>query len=1054
LSISHLIKGKMAFKNNQNNSLLINITNLSNPAEKKALLNFGKKYIASGNAQQDEQQIIKAVNAATQSWSNRLFSNDGKNIQVNVTLKFAGGGTNLTLAQADTVRQTVTYTDFKNALKNNITSANDRLAFSNLPSNTRQALYVGKDSFSDLNSVTITNPVAKVLKLGSFSSSVDATRTLDSTIYFEDFKTNSNDPRKWFFKTASGTESKPENQDTLKDFVGLLTHELGHVLGFESTLDGTDPKATIVRVPGAIDIFRSSSTVAGKGKIDLSGDSDSTPSALISNPQYFSLDGGKSELANPLKRRFLTNGADKTRQASHWTNYTDGVQSGRAPGQGRINGLMSPDVLSRLDGRISFGNTTGQIIPGVNDRIKPVDLLAFDAIGWSLKPQTRVSEGSAIPGINADKIVDKSYTGTDNDDLLIVAPPLVASTAAVPIGGATIFGKDGFDTITGGISNDTLYAGLGGDEVYGGLGNDFIQGNEGSDLLFGGVGDDSVAGGADNDEVYGDSGNDTVTGGFGTDTLFGDDGNDSLFGDEGDDVLDGGFGGDTLSGGNGDDVYVIDNALDTITGETVSSGIDQVFSAISLNLTSNIEGLTLTGTGNITGAGNGLDNFLIGNDQKNILNGLAGNDQVYGGAGEDTLKGGLGDDSLDGAGESGLFDPNAPTAIDGVDRLEGNEGDDTYYISDNDVVVENFNEGSDTVISSLDNYLLANNVENLQLVGASLFSGFVPTGIAAMDSEGSETIMIPNSGNKTNTLPEAMEESLNATGNKLDNEIVGSNGRNAIAGSDGNDKLDGGGGDDNLYGDAGNDSLIGALGNDSLNGNEGNDNLDGGLGDDRLWGDGGNDKLQGGDGADILVGGDNNDMLAGDDGADSLYGDGGEDTITGGMGRDQINGNDGNDSIAGGQDDDTIYGDGGNDTIWGEQGNDILYGGDGDDLLGGGLGVNTVTGGSGRDRFVLQGNGSACNITDFRSGEDKIQLQQSIFAELKTLAGISISEFAVVGNDAAVETSEKIIVYSTASGKLFYNSNGLEAGLGRSGELLATLNYQPTLLAEDFVVSG
>ncbi|WP_208278992.1 DUF4214 domain-containing protein [Massilia oculi] len=100
----------------------------------------------------------------------------------------------------------------------------------------------------------------------------------------------------------------------------------------------------------------------------------------------------------------------------------------------------------------------------------------------------------------------------------------------------------------------------------------------------------------------------------------------------------------------------------------------------------------------------------------------------------------------------------------GADTLAGALGNDTYEVNHRgDIVVEYAGQGTDTVITSLDNYTLPDNVENLQLTGAA----------------------------------------RNATGNALDNLIRGTAGTNVLRGGDGNDILDGAGGADTLYGDAG-----------------------------------------------------------------------------------------------------------------------------------------------------------------------------------------------------------------------------------------------------------
>jgi Tol biopolymer transport system component len=165
---------------------------------------------------------------------------------------------------------------------------------------------------------------------------------------------------------------------------------------------------------------------------------------------------------------------------------------------------------------------------------------------------------------------------------------------------------------------------------------------------------------------------------------------------------------------------------------------------------------TYTGTDNFTGSG------------------LAGNDTIVGGIGNDTLIGGTGNDSL----------------VGGLDN-------DTYYVDSfrDDKIVENLNEGIDTVISS-QQYQLGDNLENLSLTGTA----------------------------------------IRGTGNSLDNRIIGNSQANFLEGR------------------AGNDTIFGAADNDNLNGSDGNDRLGGGGGNDTLFGEGGSDFLLGGNGNDLLIG--------------------------------------------------------------------------------------------------------------------------------------------------------------------------------------------------------
>ncbi|MBO8206673.1 hypothetical protein HA149_06305, partial [Prochlorococcus marinus XMU1406] len=132
--------------------------------------------------------------------------------------------------------------------------------------------------------------------------------------------------------------------------------------------------------------------------------------------------------------------------------------------------------------------------------------------------------------------------------------------------------------------------------------------------------------------------------GHGNDTLIGNDknnnlqsgaGNDTLTGGAGNDTLNGGTGNDTLIGGTGDDTYVVDSISDTVT-ESASEGTDLIQSSVTYTASNNVENLTLTGSGNIDGTGNTLDNTLTGNSGNNTLDGSSGDDTLVGGAGNDT----------------------------------------------------------------------------------------------------------------------------------------------------------------------------------------------------------------------------------------------------------------------------------------------------------------------------------------------------------------------------------------------------------------------------------
>jgi Ca2+-binding RTX toxin-like protein len=128
-----------------------------------------------------------------------------------------------------------------------------------------------------------------------------------------------------------------------------------------------------------------------------------------------------------------------------------------------------------------------------------------------------------------------------------------------------------------------------------------------------------------------------IIGGSGNDVLSGGGGYDVLIGGQGDDVIYGGSGtANEVYGGDGNDTYVLD-ANDTIV-EQASGGIDTVLANIaSVNLATNVENLTFTGTGDFRGVGNALNNVITGGSGNDVLRGGGGNDDIRGGAGMDTL---------------------------------------------------------------------------------------------------------------------------------------------------------------------------------------------------------------------------------------------------------------------------------------------------------------------------------------------------------------------------------------------------------------------------------
>lgn len=256
--------------------------------------------------------------------------------------------------------------------------------------------------------------------------------------------------------------------------------------------------------------------------------------------------------------------------------------------------------------------------------------------------------------------------------------------------------------------------------------------------------------------ITGNTNANTLTGLGGHDLLKGMIGNDTLDGGSGNDTLDGGVGADSMTGGSGNDLYIVDSALDVVN-ETFLIGTDTVQTSMSYTLGGLVEKLTLTGTLNVNGTGNGSVNTLTGNSGNNLLKGLGANDSLVGNAGNDTLDGGT-----------------------GVDTMTGGDNNDRYKVDATlDVVTEGSGKSSgiDTVDATV-TYTLSTNVENLNQFSA--------------------LVAVNGTGNASNNT---------LTGNNLAGVMQGLDGADIFWASGGNDTLEGGLGGDTLHGGTGVDHL-------------------------------------------------------------------------------------------------------------------------------------------------------------------------------------------------------------------------------------------------------
>jgi len=686
-----------------------------------------------------------------------------------------------------------------------------------------------------------------------------------------------------------------------------------------------------------------------------------------------------------------------------------------------IHGTSGADSLdggAGTDDLLSYGSSTAGVTvdlgadTATGGHAAGDSIANFEQVEGSAHDDTLIGASgttSLLGGAGYDLLVSGLYgggteylaggAGTDTVSYTASTTGVDVDLSGVAAGGAAQGDMlSGIENLIGSGFDDTLAGDNGANSIAAGAGNDvvgFSTGSTGSDTLDGGTGfdllDASLAGFSsgsvfDLDDgsvflvdgsggtVHDISGFEGVVGTGYRDSLVGDSGANSLDGGGDNDSFYGGAGNDTIHGGSGGTNWVTyalvagGIAVDLGTGVATDGlgGTDQL-SNIQVVEGSDTGGDTLTGgTGSYTLSGGGGSDSLV-------AGGGAG--ELYGGAGSDTLMAGTGTDYLDGGAGDDLYVQTASGPV-------------TYH--------EDVTGGTDTLESYVDVIGLAQNIENLTLLGGA----------------------------------------LDGTGNDGNNLIIGNSGANSLSGLGGSDTLQGGAGNDTLDGGDGLDSLIGGTGDDVYHvdmifdriyeaAGEGYDTvltstsfilpaevevLDGSAATDSMT-------LTGNDQANSIVGGASIDIISGGLGNDTISGGGtdsviyelgdGDDLVLNGAGALGLNGEEvdyarrvGNDFVvdltdgatitiedhfAGSQLATVVDFDGGevldvqtgtiggfaDEVLVADDGVDsTLDGGDGDDVLYAGLGDDSIAGGTGYDEIVMR---TGANTADGGFGDDLIE---------------------------------------------------------------------------------
>lgn len=418
-------------------------------------------------------------------------------------------------------------------------------------------------------------------------------------------------------------------------------------------------------------------------------------------------------------------------------------------------------------------------------------------------------------------------------------------------------------------------------------GPDNLQGTNGDDLLQGFAGDDLLNGLAGNDTLQGGSGNDSLSGGAGSD------------------ILDGGEGTYDWAFYDGADGSISVNLL----AGTIQQGMEQ----------DSVSGIENVG-------GTEWNDFMLGNEADNMLQGRGGDDWLDGGAGFDTA-------DYYHAGAGVTVDLIAGTAT-------GGDGNDTLW---------NFEAVNGSAYADVlrgtngTNYFSGNGGDDLIDGRGGQDWVFYDSAVGPIQVTLGDGKAVGGGGNDTLVSIE------NVGGTGFDDFLAGDAADNVLQGRGGNDFLDGGAGFDTA-------DYYHATG--SVNVNLATHSASGADGDDQLYG------FEG-------VGGSwFSDVLVGDAGSNAFIGLGGDDFIDGGAGFDHVgywdatggvdvNLNDGLalggsgvdtlisiESVSGSAHDDMLVGNLFDNSLHGEDGNDVLVGEGGDDYLVGGRGDDRIDGGA------------------------------------------------------------------------------------------------------------
>jgi Ca2+-binding RTX toxin-like protein len=503
-------------------------------------------------------------------------------------------------------------------------------------------------------------------------------------------------------------------------------------------------------------------------------------------------------------------------------------------------------------------------------------------------------------------------------------------------------------------------------DIRGNSGNNVLSGLDGHDSLFGGLGNDTLAGGA---------GNDTLQGGMGSDRFVMSKGG-------GQDVI-----ADFVAGAGVNDVAVLDGYGFT-TFTQVKAAMTQSGSNVVLNLGSG-ESLTFR---NHAVADFVSDDFGFAasvptptptpaptpTPTPTPVPGIT----LTGTAGADTLVGTAGNDRLDGAAGNDILDGKA-----GNDWLRGAAGADIFVFG------RDYDQDSlgwfDAAYDKVDVRGFGFTSFDTLLKGVTISSGTDAAGsYVDLNFGNGDTLHLPGvSSVSASNFIFSTAPSVPSVPSQPALFTLPTSGASTAT----------------ISGTAGNDTLTGTSANETIGGKAGSDTMTGGGGDDIYYVDMASDKA----------------VEFSGQGVDTVQCWAGSYTLAANVENLSLEGTWAHSATANGL----------NNLITLSAGGDTVNAGAGNDIIRSGAGADVMTGGTGTDIFVLAG-GKADTITDFRSGEDRLDLRSLMSgAGYNGLNPFADGVLSVVQNGAGTLVSFDADAKGAAAPQLLVTLSGVTSSI-------------------------